>query len=188
MQSKAATVDEYIQSLPEDRREAIEAIRAVFKKNLDEGFEEGMNYGMPGYYVPHSIYPAGYHCDPKQPLPFGGIASQKNYISVYLMHLYGETDQAKRFEQEWKKTGKKLDMGKCCIRGKKLDDFALDVIGAAIKRITVKKYLEYYEAALKQNAKASAERSAARKAAKAAANPAKTVKTVKKAKTSSTRK
>jgi hypothetical protein len=165
MQSKAATVDEYVQSLPEDRREAIQTIRAVFKKNLDKGFEEGMNYGMVGYYVPHSIYPAGYHCDPKQPLPFAGFASQKNAISVYLFCLYCDEASTKRFVDEWKKTGKKLDMGKSCIRSKSLEGFALDVIGSAVKRMTLKKFIEIYEGALKQNAKASAERSAARKAA-----------------------
>lgn len=166
MQSKAATVDEYIASLPEDRREAISAIRAVFRKNLDKGFVEAMGYGMPGYVVPHSIYPAGYHCDPKLPLPFAGFASQKNAISIYLMCLYSETDEADWFAKAWKKTGKKLDMGKCCIRAKKLEGFALDVIGEAIRRVPVKKYIEYYEASLKKNARASAGRSAARKAKK----------------------
>ncbi len=181
MQSKAATVDEYIKSLPEDRRVAIEAIRAVFKKNLDKGFEEGMSYGMMGYYVPHSIYPNGYHCDPKQPLPFGGIASQKNAISVYLMCIYGNSEHADWFVNAWKKTGKKLDMGKSCIRAKTLDGFALDVIGEAIKRVTVKKYIEHYELALKKNVKASAERSAARKAAPVKAKAKAVKKTTKKA-------
>lgn len=165
MQSKAATVDEYIASLPEDRRHAIETIRSVFRKNIDKGYAEGMGYGMPGYSVPHSIYPAGYHCDPKQPLPFAGFASQKNHLSVYLMCLYGNTDQESWFVKEWKKTGKKLDMGKCCIRAKKLEDLALDVIGEAIRRVPVKKYIEYYELAMKQNAKAKDARSAAKKAA-----------------------
>lgn len=169
MQSKATTVDAYIESLPPDRREAIEAIREVFKKNIDKDYVEAMGYGMPGYSVPHSIYPAGYHCDPKLPLPFAGFASQKNHLSIYLMCLYSQSDQEKWFVNQWKKTGKKLDMGKCCIRAKKLEDLALDVIGEAIRRVPVKKYIEYYESALKQNAKASAQRSAARKAAAAKA-------------------
>lgn len=174
MQSKAATVDAYLQSLPDDRRDALNAIRKVFKANLDEGFEEGMNYGMIGYYVPHSIYPAGYHCDPKQPLPFAGIASQKNAISIYLFCIYCDEAHAVRFVSEWKRTGKKLDMGKSCIRAKTLDGFALDVIGETIKRMTLKSFIEIYERTLKQNAKASAERSAARQSAKPAKKATKT--------------
>ena len=88
MQSKATTVSDYLASLPPDRRTAIEAVRKVILANLDKDYEEGMQYGMIGYYVPHRVYPAGYHCDPKQGLPFAGLASQKNYMSVYLMGLY----------------------------------------------------------------------------------------------------
>ena len=152
MQSKAATVAEYIASLPPDRREAVEAVRAVILKNLDKGYGEGMSYGMMGYFVPHSIYPAGYHCDPKQPLPFAGIASQKQGISVYLMGLYiggdegsgEETAESRWFRDAWAKTGKKLDMGKSCVRFKKLEDVALDVLGEAIRRVPAKLYIERY--------------------------------------------
>jgi hypothetical protein len=143
MQSKATTVEQYLRELPPDRREAIVAVREVILKNLDSDYEEGMQYGMIGYYVPHRIYPAGYHCDPKQPLPFAALASQKNYMSVYLMCIYGDTEQAKWFQEAWRKTGKKLDMGKSCIRFKRLEDLPLDIIGAAIKRIPAKKFIKY---------------------------------------------
>jgi hypothetical protein len=148
MQSKAATVDAYLAELPPDRLAAVEGVRKVILANLDKDYEEGMSYGMIGYYVPHRVYPAGYHCDPKMPLPYAGLASQKNHMSLYLMCIYGESEYANWFAAEWAKTGKKLDMGKSCIRFKKLDDLALDVIGKAIKRMPVKKYLEITKAAL----------------------------------------
>ncbi len=147
MPSKAATVAQYLAELPADRREAIAAVRRVILDNLDDGFEEGMSYGMIGYYVPHRLYPAGYHCNPKQPLPFASLASQKNHMSLYLMAIYFEGESW--FREQWAKTGKKLDMGKSCVRFKKLDDVALDVIGAAIARFSVRRYIELYEATLK---------------------------------------
>ncbi len=162
MQSKAATVEEYLKSLPEDRRESISAIRDVIRKNLGKGFEEGMTYGMIGYYVPHSIYPAGYHCDPSKPLPYINLASQKNHLSLYMMGLYVGPDKGKRFVDAWKKTGKKLDIGKVCIRGKKLDDFALDVIGDTVSRVSVEEYIKVFEAAIKGAGKAKAARKAAK--------------------------
>ena len=152
MTSQAATVAEYLKSLPDDRRVAIEAVRKVILANLDKDYQEEMQYGMIGYSVPHSVYPAGYHCDPKQPLPFAGLASQKNHMAVYLMCIYGNPDQAAWFTSAWKKTGKKLDMGKSCIRFKKLEDLALDVIGETIKRVPAKKYIAYMEAAMKDRA------------------------------------
>lgn len=146
MQSKAASVKAYLAELPADRREMIAAVRQVILENIDQGFEEGMQYGMIGYYVPHSRYPAGYHCDPKQPLPFACLASQKNYCSLYLMTLYiGDTDISRAFLDAWKKTGKKLDMGKSCLRFKRLDDLALDVIGDALRKISVQDHIDYYE-------------------------------------------
>ncbi|MFN0131402.1 MAG: DUF1801 domain-containing protein [Phycisphaerales bacterium] len=144
MQSKAATVAEYLASLPEDRRAAIGAVRKVILSNLDKGYVEGMQYGMIGYAVPHSVFPHGYHCDPKQPLPFAGLASQKNHMSVYLMTTYGDGPQWDWFRAAWEKTGKKLDMGKCCIRFKRVEDLALDVIGEAIRRVPAKAYIEFY--------------------------------------------
>lgn len=154
--SKAATVKEYLAGLPADRREIIEAVRKVILANMDADLEEGMQYGMVGYYIPHRLYPPGYHVDPKLPLGYAGLASQKNYLSLYLMGLYcgcgldskEQTPDGKWFVDAWAKTGKKLDMGKSCIRFKKLDDLPLDVIGKAFSRITVKKYIERYEAAL----------------------------------------
>jgi hypothetical protein len=149
MQSKATTVEQYLSELPADRRAALEAVRKVVLKNLDKDYEEGMQYGMIGYYVPHRVYPAGYHCDPKQPLPFAGLASQKNHMSLYLMCTYGDSDHSRWFQQAWAKTGKKLDMGKSCVRFKKLEDLALDVIAEAIKRVPAKKYIEHCEGARK---------------------------------------
>lgn len=148
MQSKAATVEEYLESLPADRRTAVEAVLAVMRKNLDPKFSEGMSYGMIGWSVPHTVYPAGYHCDPKQPLPFAGLASQKNHLSLYLMSLYEGQEEEREFRERWAQSGKKLDMGKCCIRFKKVEDLALDLIGKTVKRTTVKKYVARYEAQL----------------------------------------
>ncbi|MEK6644170.1 MAG: DUF1801 domain-containing protein [Planctomycetota bacterium] len=151
MQSKATTVKQYLTELPADRRSAISAVRETILKNLDKDFEEGMSYGMIGYYVPHRIFPAGYHCDPRQPLPYAGLASQKNHMSLYIMCLYSEGAEEKRFRAEWAKTGKKLDMGKCCIRFKKLDDLPLDIIADVFRRVTAKAYIAYYEKAMLSN-------------------------------------
>ena len=151
MQSKATTVDAYLAELPEERREAISAIRGVILKNLPRGYEEGMQWGMIGYYVPHSLYPAGYHCQPEEPLPVASLASQKNHMAFYGLGLYINEAQARWFVEEWKKAGKKLDMGKSCVRFKTLDDVALDVIGRAIKRLPVKQYIAQYESQLTTN-------------------------------------
>jgi hypothetical protein len=144
MTTTAATVDEYLAGLPEDRRTALSAVRETVLKYLPEGYEEGMQYGMIGYFVPHSIFPAGYHCDPKQPLNFAGIGNQKNHMALYLMCIYGSDEQRQLFEDAWAATGKKLDMGKACLRFKKLEDLSLEVIGEAIARISVEKYLAKY--------------------------------------------
>ena len=149
MQSQATTVEQYLAELPEDRRAAISAVRNVILKNLNKGYEEGMQYGMIGYYVPHSLYPAGYHCDPKQPLPFACLASQKNYMSLYMMPVYCDDATETTFRDEWIKAGKKLDMGKSCIRFKKVEDLALDLIGETIRRTSVKQWVEHYETVLK---------------------------------------
>ena len=151
MQSKATTVDAYLAELPEERREAISAIRGVILKNLPRGYEEGMQWGMIGYYVPHSLYPAGYHCQPEEPLPVASLASQKNHMAFYGLGLYINEAQARWFVEEWKKAGKKLDMGKSCVRFKTLDDVAVDVIGRAIKRLPVEQYIEQYERQLTTN-------------------------------------
>lgn len=158
MQSKATTVSEYLSSLPEDRRAALMAVRETILDNLDKDYVEGMQYGMIGYYVPHSVYPPGYHCDPRQGLPFAGLASQKNYMTVYLMSVYNSDPELKWLQQAFKKAGKKLDMGKCCIRFKKLDDLPLDVIGEVVHRSPAKKFIEYYEKALRSGPTAKAAR------------------------------
>jgi hypothetical protein len=185
MQSTATIVDQYLDSLPDDRRIVIEAVREVIHANLDSDLEEGMQYVMIGYYVPHRIYPAGYHCDPKQPLPYAGIASQKNHMSIYLMTIYMEPSHLKWFVDAWKATGKKLDMGKSCIRFKKLDDIALEVIGEAFKRIPASAYIANYERVLKRPDQGGMKRTAKQKP-KATSKPPKkaavkkTVKTAKK--------
>jgi hypothetical protein len=143
--SNATTVDEYLAGLPEDRRAAISAVRQVILDHLPEGFEEGMQYGMIGYYVPHRIFPAGYHCDPRQPLPYAALGSQKNHMAVYLMCVYGDPATEQWFREAYAATGKKLDMGKSCIPFKKLGDLPLDVIGQAIARISASNYVGRYE-------------------------------------------
>ena len=148
MQSKAKTVEAYLRELPEERRDAIEAIRKVILENLPKGIEEGMQYGMIGYFVPFSVYPAGYHCDPKQPLPFASLASQKNHMAIYMFGIYTMAEHRDWFVEEWKKTGKKLDIGKSCVRFKKLEDVPLEIVGKAIKRMSVKKSIEFYETAI----------------------------------------
>ena len=152
MQSKVSTVEQYLSEMPEERRAAIATVRHVILKNLDKDYEEGMQYGMIGYYVPHRVYPAGCHANPKQPLPFASLASQKDHMSLYMMPVYGEGAEESWFRSEWAKTGKKLDMGKCCIRFKHLEDLALNVIGEAIRRVPVTKFIEHYEAANKISA------------------------------------
>lgn len=151
MQSKAATVEEYIKELPEERQEAVTKLRKEIKKNLPKGFSEGMGYGMIGYCVPHSLYPAGYHCDPKLPLPFMNIASQKNFIAVYHMAVYAEPNLLKWFTDAYAKAGVgKLDMGKSCIRFKKPENIPYKLIGELASKVTVEKWIEYYEKNIKQ--------------------------------------
>ena len=164
MQSKATTVDEYVASLPEDRREAISAVRKVILTNLPKGYEEGMQWGMPSYFVPLSAYPSGYNCQPDQPLPFVGLASQKNHMAFYGFCIYMDEVLKNRFVEEWKKTGKKLDMDKSCVRFKKLEDVPLKVIGDAVKREPMKKYIKQYEEQLQQTS--AGKKTAKKKASK----------------------
>ena len=151
MQYDAKTPDEYIAELPEDRRSALAALRKVINENLPKGFKETMGYGHMGWVVPHETYPAGYHCDPKQPLPFMGIASQKNHIAVYAMCLYGNVDQLEWFRAEWPKhSKKKLNIGKSCIRFTKLEDIPLDLIGELASKVTPKQWIDIYEKTMKR--------------------------------------
>lgn len=144
MRSEAKTVREYLASLPADRRAGIEAVRKVIRKNLDRDYEEGMLWGMIGYAVPHRVWPLGYHCDPKQPLPMAALASQKNAMTVYLMSVYSDKEERAWFQKAWARTGKRLNMGGCCIRFRKLEDAALEVIGEAIRRVPAKAYVARY--------------------------------------------
>lgn len=146
MQSKAATVESYIQALPEERKEAIEKLRKVIRKNLPKGFEESMCYGMIGYCVPHSKYPKGYHCKPEQALPFINIASQKNFIALYHMGMYANPKLYEWFVKAYAVKAKgKLDMGKSCIRFKKTDQIPFDVIGELATKMTTDEWIKTYE-------------------------------------------
>ncbi len=135
-------------SPPEDRRAGVETVRKVILKNLDKDYEEGMLWGMIGYAVPHRVWPLGYHCDPKKPLLMCALSSQKNNLTFYLMSVYGDKNERAWFQKAWADAGKKLNMGGCCIRFKKVEDVALDVIGEAVKRTPAKAYVENYVKAL----------------------------------------
>jgi uncharacterized protein YdhG (YjbR/CyaY superfamily) len=150
MTSSAKTVDEYIAALPDDRRAAIGKIRAVIRKNLPKGYAEQMQYGMIGYVVPHKIYPPGYHCKPEDPLPFAALASQKNHMALYLMSAYQTVGMADWIKEKFAASGKKLDMGKSCIRFKKLEDLPLEVIGEAVALVPVADYVAHYQAAIRK--------------------------------------
>jgi len=151
MQSKAKTPKEYIDALPADRKKPISELRKVIKKNLPKGFSEEMNYGMLGYVVPHTLYPAGYHCDPKLPLPFMNIASQKNFIAVYHMGVYADKKLLNWFTKEYPKhTTAKLNMGKSCIRFKNPDKIPYQLIGQLAKKIKPKDWIKIYETAVKR--------------------------------------
>jgi uncharacterized protein YdhG (YjbR/CyaY superfamily) len=146
MQSKATTPDQYIAELPEERKEAMTKLRKVILKNLPKGFEEMMGYGMMGYAVPHKLYPSGYHCDPKQPLPFMGMASQKNFISFYHMGMYADEKLLQWFQAEYPKHCKtKLDMGKSCIRFKKPENIPYDLLAELCKKMTPQQWIDLYE-------------------------------------------
>lgn len=151
MQYFVNTPDEYIAAIPEDRQNAIAELRKVINKNLPKGFKEGVGYGMIGWSVPHTIYPAGYHCDPKQPLPFIGIASQKNFIAVYHMGVYANKELYDWFVTEYPKHVKtKLDMGKSCIRFKKPEQIPYKLIGELAKKMTPQDWIACYENGLKR--------------------------------------
>jgi len=148
MQSKATTPEQYLSELPEDRKEAMLKLRNAIKENLPQGFEEVISYGMLGYVVPHSIYLSGYHCDPKLPLPFINLASQKNFIALYHMGIYADKNLESWFVSEYPKHVKtKLDMGKSCIRFKKMDDIPFDFIGELAAKVSVEDWVSNYEKA-----------------------------------------
>ena len=143
MHSDAKTVDEYIASLPADRRGAIEAVRAIVLKHLPKGYQEGMGYGMIGYFVPLEVYPGTYN---KQPLVYAALASQKNYMTLYPNSIYASEEAAREFERMYGATGKRYDVGKSCVRFRKLDDLPLPLIGRTIKATPMKRFVEMAKA------------------------------------------
>jgi uncharacterized protein YdhG (YjbR/CyaY superfamily) len=150
MQSKAKTVKEYLTSLPEDRKKAVSELRTVILKNLPKGFAEEISYGVIGYVVPHSLYPDGYHCDPNLPLPFMGMASQKNFVSFYHMGIYADKKLLDWFTKEYPKyANSKLDMGKSCIRFKKMDGIPLKLIGELVSKVKAEDWITIYEKNIK---------------------------------------
>ena len=149
MLSKATTVKDYLAELPEERRTAIEAVRKVVLQNLPKGYKEGVMYGMIGYVVPLETYPKGYLDNPKIPLTYIGLASQKNYMALYLTNVYTDKNTESWFAKAYKATGKKLDMGKSCVRFKKLEDLPLEVIAEVVAMTPVKDFIASYEAGRK---------------------------------------
>jgi uncharacterized protein YdhG (YjbR/CyaY superfamily) len=151
MTIEANSPEEYISKVPEDRKEAMKKLRQTILKNLPKGFVEGINYNMIGYFVPHSLYPAGYHCDPKQPLPFINIASQKHFLAFYHMGMYANKKLLDWFTKEYPKHCKsKLDMGKSCVRFKKVEDIPYKLIGELVKKVSPAEWIKVYEANLKR--------------------------------------
>jgi hypothetical protein len=154
MPSKSTTVKEYLEELPSERVESFNKLRTIILKNIPKGFEECMNYGMIGYVVPHKLYPKGYHCDTKLPLPFVALGSQKNFIALYHMGIYANPKLLKWFVSEYPKHCKtKLDMGKSCIRFKKMDDIPYQLIGELMQKVTVKDWITLYETNFKSSSK-----------------------------------
>jgi hypothetical protein len=151
MNAIGKTVDEILTNLPSDRVEPFNKLHDVIVKNLPKGFEAAISYGGLGYVVPHTLYPAGYHCKPIEPLPFAGIASQKNSINFYHMGIYSDPKLLNWFVSEYPKHSKqKLDMGKSCVRFKKLGEIPYTLIGELMKKMSVKDWIDFYEMTLKK--------------------------------------
>lgn len=151
MKANGKTVTEILTNLPMDRAEPFNKLHDVIVKNLPKGFETAISYGGLGYVVPHTIYPTGYHCKPSEPLPFAGLASQKNSINFYHMGLYADPKLLEWFVTEYPKhTKQKLDMGKSCIRFNKLDDIPYKLIGELMKKMSAKEWINIYETNLKK--------------------------------------
>ena len=150
MQFKSKTILEYISQLTEDRKEPISKLRNIINQNIDRGFSEEINYGMIGWVVPHSLYPEGYHCDPKLPLPFMSIASQKHFIAVYHMGVYANPKLLEWFISEYPKhCSTKLDMGKSCIRFKKNENIPYNLIGELVAKMSANDWIILYESNVK---------------------------------------
>ena len=151
MQSTATSIEAYLQEIPEDRKDAFTKLRETILENIPKGFVEQMSYGMIGYVVPHSIYPGGYHCEPKLPLPFVNIASQKNFIALYHMGIYAKPELLKWFVSEYPKHSKqKLDMGESCIRFKKMDQIPFDLIAELVQKMSIDEWITCYESSFKK--------------------------------------
>lgn len=151
MQYDATSPEDYISQVPEERQEALKKLRKVITDNLPDGFEEGIQYKMIGYYVPHSVYPDGYHCDPKTPLPFMSFASQKNSVNLYHSGIYANKELHDWFVNEYPKhNSRKLDMGKSCIRFKKIEEIPYELIGELTSKMTCEEWIDIYETALKK--------------------------------------
>lgn len=151
MKATGTTVIEILNNVPEDRADAFNKLHEVIVDNLPEGFEAAISYGGLGYVVPHSVYPAGYHCKPAEPLPFAGIASQKNSINFYHMGIYANPELLEWFVTEYPKHSRqKLDMGKSCIRFKKMNEIPYALIGELMQKISVKEWINIYESTMKK--------------------------------------
>lgn len=151
MKASGNSVEEILNNLPEDRAEAFNKLHAIIVQNMPKGFEAAISYGGLGYVVPHTIYPAGYHCKPTEPLPFAGLASQKNSINFYHMGIYSNPELLEWFVSEYPKHSKqKLDMGKSCVRFKKFDQIPFELIGELMQKMTVKQWIDLYESQLKK--------------------------------------
>lgn len=151
MRIQADSPTSYLAAVPDDRRDSLTKLREVILANLPEGFKEGMSYGMVGYVVPHSVYPPGYHCTPKLPLPFLSFTSPKNFVALYHMGIYASPDLMKWFTEEWAKLDLgKLDMGKSCIRFKKPDLIPFDLIGELVGKMSCQEWIDLYESNLKR--------------------------------------
>ena len=152
MQIEASSPDQYFQLIPDVRKPAMNKLRQTILDNLPKGFEETISYGMIGYVVPHSVYPPGYHCDPKLPLPFIATASQKNFVAFYHMAIYADKSLYDWFVAEYSNHSKsKLDIGKSCIRFKKPDQIPFELIGQLVQKVSVEKWIDIYETQIKKS-------------------------------------
>ncbi len=146
MSKNTGTIDEYLAKLPEERKECVKRIIDLIEKNIPKGFEAQINYAMPGFVVPHTLYPEGYHCNPELPLPFINVASQKNSINLYHMGLYADRELHDWFVNEYPKHVKtKLDMGKSCIRFKKIDQIPYDLLSELVRKMSPQQWIDLYE-------------------------------------------
>ena len=146
MKIKANNILEYKKNVPEDKKDVFDKLMKTVRENIPKGFSEELSYGIPAWIVPHSLYPKGYHCSPELPLPFVSIASQKNFIALYHMGIYATPELLDWFMKEYPKHSKrKLNMGKSCVRFKKMDDIPFELVGELMGKMTPKDWIEKYE-------------------------------------------